>query len=910
MAYDHHINYLYNHTNDYISNDHNYIILVGLAFLNSSSQIRLNGSLFEENIIINPIIIGDLNARIGEYCQHLNEIYEELFDAGLEERKSKDQTINGNGRKLLELCDNNNLLILNGRTRGDADGDLTFISSTGGSVNDICAVFQDALKLVEEFRVGDETWSDHLPITLIYKVPTECKAKKTLNLLPKLQWNDEDTENYKIRINQNLHNLVIANNDPTLGDLAKVISESSRQQIYRNKTFNPKHKWYNFQCHNARNKMFNLLKNHKSINTADSKEKYLSAVKKYKAICKKSKKKYSEELLEKINNVWDSKQWWKVAREIRNDSYNISLKISSTDFREYFKTLLNPEKSVVEIHYAPNYYVDPFLDCDISLTELKAVLKKLKINKAPGEDRISYEHIVNAPENFHLQLLKRYNNILETGDIDSKFAKSIIFPIHKKGDITQPKNYRGVAFMNCLAKIMMGVLNERLANWTEHHRVLNEFQAGFRKGYSTIDNIYNLTSIVSLRYKERKKTYAFFVDFKAAFDNVCRKSLIYKLHQLGISYKFIKVLENIYSNTEYAIWTGEELSEYFETNSGVKQGCLLSPLLFALYINDLHDFLQGGINTHNMNIRILLYADDIVILAEDISTMQSMISRLENYCDLWNLTVNMEKSEIMIFRNGGRLSRNEEWFYKGNIIKIAKEYNYLGVTLTPRMKFLKHVEKRTAQSKTAINVTWASLIDNKEVNYHMKWKLYQAVCRAIQSYAAQVWGFSYFEAVDKLQRYFLKKTLKLPSFTPNYALMLETDIENSHLYTLNLHLQYIHKTLYQFEDHRLPKIMTKLLIQEEVFWVRDVKNMAQNLNLVWPNTNLRSEWESFCTNIIKYKHMDGVQSNLRRKSQKTYNVTTESKIERMKDGNIVTTNPIYEYKAQRQHLQAYKAFID
>lgn len=89
--------------------------------------------------------------------------------------------------------------------------------------------------------------------------------------------------------------------------------------------------------------------------------------------------------------------------------------------------------------------------------------------------------------------------------------------------------------MNCIAKIIMGVINKRLSVWAEKHQVLTEYQAGFRKQYSTIDNIYNLSAIVHLKFHQKKKVYAFFVDFKAAFDKVSRSLLFYKLHEMGIS---------------------------------------------------------------------------------------------------------------------------------------------------------------------------------------------------------------------------------------------------------------------------------------------------------------------------------------------------------------------------------------
>lgn len=84
--------------------------------------------------------------------------------------------------------------------------------------------------------------------------------------------------------------------------------------------------------------------------------------------------------------------------------------------------------------------------------------------------------------------------------------------------------------------------------------------------------------------------------------------------------------------------------------------------------------------------------------------------------------------------------------------------------------------------KCSINQTWANFLNKTTISLRSKWKLFQAVCRAIQTYGAQVWGFSYFNDVDKLQLYFVKKTLRLPNFTPTYILRLEICIKED-IYT-------------------------------------------------------------------------------------------------------------------------------
>lgn len=132
--------------------------------------------------------------------------------------------------------------------------------------------------------------------------------------------------------------------------------------------------------------------------------------------------------------------------------------------------------------------------------------------------------------------------------------------------------------------------------------------------------------------------------------------MFYKLNQLGLSTKVLNLIKNLYETTKCSVWTGEELSEPFETIGGVKQGCLLSPLLFSLYLNDLYEFLEGGLDVEGTNVRLLMYADDIVILSEHPNVLQKMIHNLEKFTKIWNLEVNMSKSKIMVFRNGGRLA--------------------------------------------------------------------------------------------------------------------------------------------------------------------------------------------------------------------------------------------------------------
>jgi len=487
---------------------------------------------------------------------------------------------------------------------------------------------------------------------------------------------------------------------------------------------------------------------------------------------------------------------------------------------------------------------DPILDREVTYEELQVVIQKMKNGKAPGEDRIPAEFIKNATPNFIEGIRTAFNAILTTGSVPESFQKNIIFPILKKGDDSDPRNFRGISFINALCKLFTSILQARLYQWTEHNRILTDFQAGFRKRFSTVDNIFILTNIAKRYLRRRKKLYLFFVDFKAAFDAIARFALFHKLRELGLSEKFTRVLISLYTNNLTTVWNGEEHAEWFQTNMGVKQGCQLSPLLFALFMNDLTDCLTGGITVAGVHIKALLYADDVVLFAESPFALQRMINQLGEYCRTWDLKINTEKSKIMIVRDGrGRYAANERWFMGGQELDIVQEYKYLGVLITSSMQLQKHFEWKLSRSKCAIHSNWKNLLAKKDVQPSVKYKLFQAVMRAIMCYAAEVWGIDERDEVEKLERYFIKRIFGLPENTPNYMIYLETGLPSTYTHTLNTHFNYIRKIMMLPDSRLIKRITVELLERKELFFKewQDLANKHQiQILLDQPETWLRS----------------------------------------------------------------------
>lgn len=822
--------------------------------------------------LVNPILLGDLNIRIGEHQQFMDTIFTETFSAGLNVRKSKDKIINNKGNTFMNFCEDYSVFVLNGTTRGDEDGEFTYINTMGQSVNDICAISLDMLPYVDRFEVDAQKWSDHMPIVLTLNVSVKSVAK-AMKLLPKMKWKQDKKEEYQNKLNNNIVARKEIAEELNIKDLTEIIVASHTTEQHQNQD-KVNSKWYNQECRRARDKSFKCLNTFRHTNSLEDKEIYLESNKYYRNLCKQKQKEYYDLLDLRINQVQESGQWWSIAKEIRGQHFGTGTGVSASDFRSYFQSLLNHPQEASDIQYARNLIHDDELDSPISVEEVKQILAKVKPEKAAGEDRIPYEFFVHASDLFLKELTEVFNRMFTEGTVDQCFEKSIIFPILKKGNPNEANNYRGISFMNCISKLLIGILNNRLTIWVERHNTLNEYQAGFRKGYSTMDNIYSLSALVNLKFSEKKKLYAFFIDFRAAFDKVPRKLLFYKLHRIGVSTKMLNFIESMYNRTEVAVWNGDEFSDYFETKSGVKQGCLISPLLFALYLNDLHDILNGGIRLNDLKIKVLMYADDIVMLADDPRTLQSMINRLEGYCDMWNMELNMNKSEIMIFRQGGRLASNEKWSFKGQTVRTVSEYCYLGVILTPRLKFGKHIEQRNKSAKNSINSVWIPFLNKKEISLDSKWKLFQAVTRAIQTYGAPIYGYAYFDEIDKLQRFFLKRIFRLPSFTPNYAIDLEFDLENGHIYTLNLHLAYIMKTLFAYGENRLPNKLSHIILQKNIFWARELNDLGNNYNIQWTTNDLTLDnWKKKTldlTNRLRHHNKETATTYARSSLTRTY----------------------------------------
>lgn len=218
----------------------------------------------------------------------------------------------------------------------------------------------------------------------------------------------------------------------------------------------------------------------------------------------------------------------------------------------------------------------------ISQEEILSCIKKLKNNKASGEDHIINEYIKSTSGLFLPIYEKIFNLIFETGFLPDIWLIGSIKPIYKnKGNPLDPKNFRPITILSCLGKLFTAILNERLRVFSEEVFLLEENQFGFRKSYSTTDSIFTLFSFFEILKSKKKKLFCAFVDFEKAFDTVWRVALWYKLLLNNINGKMYNVILNMYNDVKSCINYNNCKSAYFSCDIGVRQGVNL--FLFCLH---------------------------------------------------------------------------------------------------------------------------------------------------------------------------------------------------------------------------------------------------------------------------------------------------------------------------------------
>jgi len=314
--------------------------------------------------------------------------------------------------------------------------------------------------------------------------------------------------------------------------------------------------------------------------------------------------------------------------------------------------------------------------------------------------------------------------------------------------------------------------------WVEENDLMEDEQNGFRKGRSCQDHLSSITSIIDTRRQANKSTFVAFVDFSKAYDRINRLRLWVRLEELGMPAKFLCVLQSLYHNVECCVRINGVYTDWFSVKIGLKQGCILSPILFNLYINSLISRMRRlglGIDVDDLIVSLLLYADDLVLLAESKEDLQRMLDELHEWTQECDMSVNNAKTKVVHFRRGPSIPRTETVFRLGEYVEIelVDKYRYLGLVLTEFMDMNITVKYVAMAAQRALGVLIAKSKSQGGLPYPVFTKLYDTLVQPIIDYGAAIWGHKSFSCIQTVQNRAMRYYLGVGRRTPNVALQGE-----------------------------------------------------------------------------------------------------------------------------------------
>ena len=392
------------------------------------------------------------------------------------------------------------------------------------------------------------------------------------------------------------------------------------------------------------------------------------------------------------------------------------------------------------------------------------------------------------------------------------------------------------------------------------NEILVDEQNGFRAARSCIDHIFVLTTVLRNRKSLGLGTFLAFVDYKKAFDSVDRSLLLYKLLEIGIHGNFFNAISAMFSNPRARVILNDFTTNYFDCPIGVKQGDCISATLFAIYINDLAKEIKNckvgidlseildGESVHNIPesllfINILLYADDIVCIADNEQDMQELLGIVESWCTRWRLEVNLTKTNIMHVRPSRKPQSKFTFLFNWRPIDYCKNYKYLGMTINEFLDYNYTTETLSDAAGRALSSIFCKTIKHGGLPYVTYTTLIESCINSIAHYSSEVWGFKSYDSCLKLHLRAARFFLGLPKNAPIPAILKDIDWLQPIYNTQIKMIRQLHRII-KMENSRLTKVifLWDLKFSEKFpqlsTWSKEVKEIFGNYELGYFSDNL------------------------------------------------------------------------
>ena len=374
----------------------------------------------------------------------------------------------------------------------------------------------------------------------------------------------------------------------------------------------------------------------------------------------------------------------------------------------------------------------------VDAQEVTNAIGKLSKKKASKLDGVCIESISNAhPVLLHI-MSKLYTSMLTHGFIPESLMKTVITPIVKsqnksKSDVN---NYRPIAVASTFLKILESIIKDRLVNQLQ----VSDHQFGYKKQLSTESCAFTLKSVLHKYVNRNSKMYVCFLDASKAFDLVNHNSLFRILESRGVSANILRIVKYLYKFQKCQVsWDGETSDDFVSTR-GVKQGGILSPSFFNVYMHELSerlDSIRTGCIVGSKLVNHLLYADDLVIFSPTAEGLRKLLRVCDSFAENFNLVFNSAKSVCMALTKNKFLANIPvpNMYLQGNVLSTVNRVKYLGYIITSDLSDDADIEERVRWIYSVANILKRKFSNCKTV---VKSKLFSSYFN--QFYGLTLWA--------------------------------------------------------------------------------------------------------------------------------------------------------------------------
>ena len=396
-----------------------------------------------------------------------------------------------------------------------------------------------------------------------------------------------------------------------------------------------------------------------------------------------------------------------------------------------------------------------------SLAEVKTAIAQLKNHKAAGPDDIPGELLKCGGPALYSVLHTLFLLVWENQTLPSDLRDANIVTIFKKGDRGVCGNYRGISLLSTTGKVLSRILLNRLASLAE--RILPESQAGFRQERGTTDMVFCARQLLEKAREQRRPVYLVFFDLEKAFDLVPRDILWKVLAKFGCPSRFVNVVRLLHDDMKGSVTYKGKLSPPFDIRCGVKQGCVLAPTLFSMYMAAMLMKLRR-VDEHGISVRYrhdgslfnlsrlrarsktsssvvleLQYADDAAAPASSEENLQSTVDAFVNAYELFGLRVSIKKTKVLAQVPPNYPNPPLNVRIHGELVEQVNRFTYLGSVLDDGASLEHDLENRIKAAYSAFGRLGRRVFYNHELTTRTKLMVYRAVVLPTLLYGSESW---------------------------------------------------------------------------------------------------------------------------------------------------------------------------